>query len=386
MATLFLPSKALPSTPSRPIFGLEICKEMAKVVGETHVDGAMKISGLWRLQVKDRTSRNTLLRTGISLRGTAVTLLGKNPFLVDGEEAMKLIISNIPFSVSNDSIKQALVGKGIKVAGEMQWEKYRETGGGLTSYKTGKRFIHIAPPKDTLPSKVKVADSFTAFLFCPELKRREDEKEESESLNGSESHYESIKAPLFTSSRTSSRTPDSDHTVPKTFEDVGQNAPRSWWDGNPDHQMSGGNPDHQMSGGDFSNRLVSPNMTLCDESFDALVDFLGNSNEVLADDGKKKDVGPNVAETEVNRQRVDIDTLLAAARNFESERGRGRTRTPRRRSVSRSESKRRRSVSSESDNKRPRTNVQTGVQNDVVVNDGSFVVVPCSADYMLPIL
>ena len=54
--------------------------------------------------------------------------------------------------------------------------------------------------------------------------------------------------------------------------------------------------------------------------------------------------------------------------------------------MSRSESKRRRSVSSESDNKRPRTNVLTGVQNDVDVNDGSFVVVPCSADYMLPIL
>ena len=115
VSTLFVSANALPAVTSPDfIGGLEICRAMEKVVGVGNVDGSIRISGLWRLQVKNEKSRTVLLTQGISIRGLNITVLSKNPYLVDNQESVKLIVGNLPFSISNEEIKQALISNGAK--------------------------------------------------------------------------------------------------------------------------------------------------------------------------------------------------------------------------------------------------------------------------------
>ena len=174
VSTLFVPANTLPATTSPDfIGGLEICKAMEKVVGVGNVDGSIRISGLWRLQVKNEKARSQLLTNGLPIRGINVTVVSKNPYLVDNEESVKLIVGNLPFSISNEEIKKSLETIGAKVVSSIKWEHYREVKDpsdpdkipGLTSFKTGRRFTYIAKPSTPLPMNIKVANNFTAFLY-----------------------------------------------------------------------------------------------------------------------------------------------------------------------------------------------------------------------------
>ena len=174
VSTLFLPVNSLPKTQAHDfIGGLEICRAMEKVVGPNKVDGSIRISGLWRLQVKDEKSRATLLMKGLPIRGINCTILSKNPYYIGDQESVKLIVGNLPFSISNDEIRKTLIGLGVQTASEIKWEHYREEKDlanpdkiqGLTSYKTGRRFIYIARPSFPIPQSIKVASNFTAFLY-----------------------------------------------------------------------------------------------------------------------------------------------------------------------------------------------------------------------------
>ena len=174
VSTLFVSANALPAVTSTDfIGGLEICRAMEKVVGVGNVDGSIRISGLWRLQVKNEKSRTVLLTQGISIRGLNITVLSKNPYLVDNQESVKLIIGNLPFSISNEEIKLSLISNGAKAVSTIKWEHYRELKDpsdpdkipGLTSFKTGRRFCYIAKPSTPLPANLKVANNFTAYLY-----------------------------------------------------------------------------------------------------------------------------------------------------------------------------------------------------------------------------
>ena len=174
VSTLFVSANALPAVTSPDfIGGLEICRAMEKVVGVGNVDGSIRISGLWRLQVKNEKSRTALLTQGITIRGLNITVLSKNPYLVDNQESVKLIVGNLPFSISNEEIKQSLISNGAKAVSTIKWEHYRELKDpsdpnklpGLTSFKTGRRFCYIAKPSTPLPANMKVANNFTAYLY-----------------------------------------------------------------------------------------------------------------------------------------------------------------------------------------------------------------------------
>ena len=174
VSTLFLPVKSLPKTESKDfIGGLEICRAMETVVGPNKVDGSIRISGLWRLQVNDEKSRSLLLRMGLPIRGLNCTVLSKNPYHIGDEESVKLIVGNLPFSIAEDEIRKALISIGVNVGSSLQWEHYREEKDpnnpekiqGLTSFKTGRRFAYIAKPNVPLPQRLKVANKFNAFLY-----------------------------------------------------------------------------------------------------------------------------------------------------------------------------------------------------------------------------
>ena len=174
VSTLFLPVNSLPRTESNDfIGGLEICRAMESVVGHTKVDGSIRISGLWRLQVKDEKSRSLLLRMGLPIRGLNCTVLSKNPYHFGDEDSVKLIIGNLPFSIAEDEIRKSLSSIGVKIGSSLQWEHYREEKDpenpdkiqGLTSFKTGRRFAYIAKPTVPIPQRLKVANKFNAFIY-----------------------------------------------------------------------------------------------------------------------------------------------------------------------------------------------------------------------------
>ena len=174
VSTLFIIANSLPATQSTDfVGGLELCKAMEDVVGFGNVEGSIRISGLWRLQVRNEKARATLLTHGLTIRGVHVTVLSKNPYMVDDQETVKLIVGNLPFSISNEEIEKTLVSLGAKLASKMMWEHYREPKDpgnpnkipGLTSFKNGRRFIFIAKPEVPLPLTAKVAVEFSAFLY-----------------------------------------------------------------------------------------------------------------------------------------------------------------------------------------------------------------------------
>ena len=162
--TLFIPKGNIPSF-GTPVYGLEIFQAVEAVTGKRdRSECVQKIAGMWRIVLKDGTSRSTILTRGLNIRGHSVTVLGKNPYLSsDGEETIRLRINNMPYSISNETIKGKLRSIGVEVCGEMEWELYKDNKK-LTSCKTGTRYINMAPPKEPLPKSIQIADKFTAYL------------------------------------------------------------------------------------------------------------------------------------------------------------------------------------------------------------------------------
>ena len=161
--TLFVRVKDLPSF-GTPIWGIEIYDAVESVTGERdRSECIQKSEGLWRITVKDSHSRLTLLSTGLNIRGHHVTVLSKNPNLINGQESVRLSISNLPYSVSNETIKKTLKNLGVIFGRDLEWDLYHKDKK-VTACKTGKRFAWIAPPKTPLPKHFKVAGKFHGFL------------------------------------------------------------------------------------------------------------------------------------------------------------------------------------------------------------------------------
>ncbi|GFR88838.1 hypothetical protein ElyMa_000779200 [Elysia marginata] len=105
---------------------------------------------------------------------TSLTILDKNPFIVRRPESpyTKLIVGNIPISVSNAEIGDALKDLGVEARSSIREETYRDKDGGLTRFKTGRRFVYITLSTKPLPKTTKVGDSFFfAYLYYREQQK-----------------------------------------------------------------------------------------------------------------------------------------------------------------------------------------------------------------------
>ncbi|GFR74423.1 hypothetical protein ElyMa_000429700 [Elysia marginata] len=112
------------------------------VEGVGSCDGAQKISGLWRIYPTSVEARRDLIVSGVELGGQAITVLGQNPFLVRGQGEIpttKLLIGNIPISVAESEIMDALGALGVALRSPIKDEHYRDEMGGLTRFKSGRR-------------------------------------------------------------------------------------------------------------------------------------------------------------------------------------------------------------------------------------------------------
>ncbi|KAK7491563.1 hypothetical protein BaRGS_00017202, partial [Batillaria attramentaria] len=161
----------------KPFTTAEICAALERKGGYNSMEGAQKIGGLWRLYARNNRVRQKLLIEGFVLRGVTITVKEKNPFLVSsvgGESrevpATKLIISNVPLSVSDDEIKGAVMElPGVMMRSRIIAEKDRDEQGKLTHWKTGRRFMYVSVPQEPFPRTVQIA-GFNASLYHKEQK------------------------------------------------------------------------------------------------------------------------------------------------------------------------------------------------------------------------
>ena len=142
--------------------GYQVCKDIEGVVGVGNVIGAQYLHGLYRVYLKTLDARKTLLMRGVTINGVYISCIDKNPNIVKGvneKPALKIIIGQLPLSISNHEILTYLQKvEGVQLRTGIFEERYRDEKGGLTSFKTGRRFAYADPPEFPLPREFMVGD------------------------------------------------------------------------------------------------------------------------------------------------------------------------------------------------------------------------------------
>ena len=147
-------------------------------MGKNHFSGPKRHGGYGgRIYPLSRPARSLLPTEGISLRGHALSLYDKNPFILKGQDGKerpttKLWISDIPLSCDGADIESAIVKLGCVLHSSLIFEKVRNKDGKLNRFLTGRRFVHNEVTASPLETSVKVG-GFTARLCHKEQPKKE---------------------------------------------------------------------------------------------------------------------------------------------------------------------------------------------------------------------
>lgn len=158
---LFLQQKDIPASVS--VRSLDISLEASKAVGREHFLGSQNVRGIWRLYTKSREKRLELLTKGISLQGKSIPIYEANPRVTNVDnpsvQVEKVVIKDLPISISNDEVKAFLQNKGLNLTSEPRYSKDRDEDGKLTSFLNGDRYVYaIAPISPVVPPNAVIAD------------------------------------------------------------------------------------------------------------------------------------------------------------------------------------------------------------------------------------
>ena len=174
----------------KDVTGYEVCREIEKVVGPGKVVGAQFLHGLCRIYLSSLDARDSLLIKGVTIRGIYISIIGQNPNIVHGageKPAIKVIIGNLPMSISNDLILSSLKQvEGASVRTRIFDEKYRDESGGLSAFKTGRRFVYVNPPDNPLPRDFTVGE-WRASLYHYGQKKKQVQQDTLNNKNTSDS-------------------------------------------------------------------------------------------------------------------------------------------------------------------------------------------------------
>lgn len=147
------------------IYGLEIKRSMETVLGkDCKIECIQKCNGVWRLVLWTKQDRNTLLQTGLSLRGHSIPVSNESPYSYKGKETVMLYISNVYYSIADEEVSKSLRNLGLILCGEIKWEQYRDEDRHLLDTKTGRRYVRISEPTKTLPDYVRIADTINGYI------------------------------------------------------------------------------------------------------------------------------------------------------------------------------------------------------------------------------
>ena len=111
----------------RAVSEFDVCHAAARIIGRTNLIGCQRIGGLYRIYPKDNDSRAKILAEKLSLKGQTIHVYSDNPFRagIDGpdHQVIKITVKDLPLSKGNDSLKDYLVDKGMKLTKDIQFGK-----------------------------------------------------------------------------------------------------------------------------------------------------------------------------------------------------------------------------------------------------------------------
>ena len=152
----------------------DICQACENISGKGSMRGAQLMGENWRCYPMQDVAKAKLLSSGaIDLNGLSVKLYSQNPFGMlnkDREEvpSTRLSIDGIPISYDDNAISRALDEIGVKSRSKILYEYARDPSSKkLTDWMTGRRFLYIDLPNETLPKTTKMGP-FVAKLFYKE--------------------------------------------------------------------------------------------------------------------------------------------------------------------------------------------------------------------------
>jgi ribA/ribD-fused uncharacterized protein len=147
----------------------EICVAVTNVIGSSSLDGVQKINNLWRIYTMTKIARVQLFtKKTLPLDGKLVPLYDQNPFASRQDNPSKpndkLTMKYVPISVSNDEFGRMLEDNGVELRSKVKFGYLRDRDGGLTKFRSGDRFVYVAPFDPPLSRNQTVAN-FTCTVF-----------------------------------------------------------------------------------------------------------------------------------------------------------------------------------------------------------------------------
>ena len=140
----------------------DVCMAAGHVVGNSQIEGAQHINGIWRIYVKTRESRARLIvNKEIRIDTVPFQVYDRNPALtrLNPEECERITIKDLPLSVANSEIQNFLREHGVESVSTIRYGKVRDTNGDLTNFKNGDRFVFVKSPVwPLLPRNGRIAE------------------------------------------------------------------------------------------------------------------------------------------------------------------------------------------------------------------------------------
>ena len=165
-----LPSSLPPTDEYEKIYGLEIKRAVESTLGideeynSSRVECVQRHHGVYKIWLAENKDRYSVLIKGISLRGHHITTYGENPLSIDGQEAVRLKISNLDYRTSDEEVVITLRSIGFLLASNVMYESFRDEKGKLLKTKSGNRFVFIARPTFPFSGKIEIGEDLNVYI------------------------------------------------------------------------------------------------------------------------------------------------------------------------------------------------------------------------------
>ena len=162
---VFLRSDNVRNYDRKTLTGEEIYIGLAKTVHLDSICGIQEIRSLWRIYLSSQEARVKLITDGLELRGALTPIYDLNPFTQSREENLtRVVIKDIPLSVSDDLIRLELQTMKQDIKGDIIRQKLRVTGQ-LINCLNGDRVLYITPPSQPIPRKITIGNIFRTRVY-----------------------------------------------------------------------------------------------------------------------------------------------------------------------------------------------------------------------------
>ncbi len=147
----------------------EVIEAISRVVRSDQIHMVQIVRGLWRIYMKSKQSRATLITRGVDIRHLHIQLYDTNPYRTNSTDPSE-VIERVTFKDLAGSVDDSLIMDYIETLpyeqkSKLQYARARNRTNQLTDIMTGDRYILLKGPiVPVLPNRVKIGQ-FTARVY-----------------------------------------------------------------------------------------------------------------------------------------------------------------------------------------------------------------------------